>query len=266
MSNLVPFSFESHEIRVIANDQGDPWFVANDVSELLGYRNAPDMTRMLDEDEKGTHNLRIRSESGVEQDREMTIISESGLYACILKSRRAEAQTFRKWVTSEVLPTIRKTGKYEAPAATTDLPRPREIREAFACCLSIAKLIGLTGNQASLSADSGTRRLTGVSALALIGQTHLVADVRGKTYTPTELGKMLAEPLTGAKFNRALEEKGLQVKNINNDWLPTETARDHCQWLDTAKRRTDGTPVKQLKWFASILPRLGLLLADRKAA
>lgn len=84
------------------------------------------MTRMLDEDEKGTHNLRIRSESGVEQDREMTIISESGLYACILKSRRAEAQTFRKWVTAEVLPTIRKTGKYEAPAATTDLPRPRD--------------------------------------------------------------------------------------------------------------------------------------------
>lgn len=169
-------------------------------------------------------------------------------------------------VVEEILPSIRKTGKYEAPAATTDLPRPREIREAFACCLSIAKLIGLTGNQASLSADSGTRKLTGVSALALIDQTHLVADVRGKTYTPTELGKMLAEPLTGAKFNRALEEKGLQVKNINNDWLPTETARDHCQWLDTAKRRTDGTPVKQLKWFASILPRLGLPLAVRQAA
>lgn len=266
MSNLVPFSFESHEIRVLTDDNGNPMFVAADICAALCITNPSDALTKLDDDEKG---IGLTDTPGGTQN--LSVVNESGLYTLILRCRDATKpgtapHRFRKWVTSEVLPSIRKTGKYEAPAATTDLPRPREIREAFACCLSIAKLIGLTGNQASLSADSGTRKLTGVSALALIDQTHLVADVRGKTYTPTELGKMLAEPLTGAKFNRALEEKGLQVKNINNDWLPTETARDHCQWLDTAKRRTDGTPIKQLKWFASILPRLGLPLAVRQAA
>lgn len=262
MSNLVPFSFESHQVRVLVDDLGATLFVAKDVATALGYSNTSDAIKS---------HCRGVAESypivdALGRPQEARVIREADLYRLIFGSTLPSAQEFERMVVEEILPSIRKTGKYEAPAATTDLPRPREIREAFACCLSIAKLIGLTGNQASLSADSGTRKLTGVSALALIDQTHLVADVRGKTYTPTELGKMLAEPLTGAKFNRALEEKGLQVKNINNDWLPTETARDHCQWLDTAKRRTDGTPIKQLKWFASILPRLGLPLAVRQAA
>lgn len=261
MSNLVPFSFESHEIRAAMANDGAPWLIAKDVAEILGYDQTANAIKLC---KRASCLDELNKINGLPPATKW--IPESDVYRLVMRSTLPAAEQFQDWVVEEVLPSIRKTGKYEAPAATTDLPRPREIREAFACCLSIAKLIGLTGNQASLSADSGTRKLTGVSALALIDQTHLVADVRGKTYTPTELGKMLAEPLTGAKFNRALEEKGLQVKNINNDWLPTETARDHCQWLDTAKRRTDGTPVKQLKWFASILPRLGLPLAVRQAA
>lgn len=94
---------------------GEPWFVATDIANILGYRDAEKMTRMLDNDEKGTHNVGIRSENGVEQMREVTIINESGLYAAILKSRRPEAKAFRKWVTSEVLPSIRKQGGYTAP-------------------------------------------------------------------------------------------------------------------------------------------------------
>ena len=121
MSALIPFFFGPAECRAITDDRGDPWFVASDVAEVLGYRNGPDMTRMLDADEAAAHKVRSRSENGVEQDREMTVISESGLYACILKSRRPEAVDFRKWVTSEVLPAIRKTGKYAVPVNTGDL-------------------------------------------------------------------------------------------------------------------------------------------------
>ena len=109
--NLSVHAFDSHALRVI-DLEGEPWFVATDVASVLGYRNAPDMTRMLDEDEAGTHEMRIRSENGVEQMREVTVLSESGLYACILKSQRPEARAFRKWVTATVLPAVRKTGSY----------------------------------------------------------------------------------------------------------------------------------------------------------
>jgi len=76
---------------------------------------ASDMTRMLDDDEKGTHIIRT---PGGQQ--ELSIISESGLYAAILKSRKTEAKSFRKWVTSEVLPTIRKHGMYATDALLDD--------------------------------------------------------------------------------------------------------------------------------------------------
>lgn len=85
-----------------------PWFVASDVAALLEYRNAPDMTRMLDEDEKDTQIVRTLGGG-----QEMTVISESGLYSAVLRSRKPEARQFRKWVTAEVLPAIRKTGRYE---------------------------------------------------------------------------------------------------------------------------------------------------------
>lgn len=99
----------SFQLRVI-DIHGQPWFVAADVAEALDYRMASDLTRFLDDDEKGTQI--VRTPSG---DQMMTIINESGLYSAILRSRKPEAKRFKKWVTSEVLPAIRKTGQYTAP-------------------------------------------------------------------------------------------------------------------------------------------------------
>lgn len=127
-ATVIPFSFETSEVRAISDEQGESWFVATDVAAVLGYRNAPDMTRMLDDDEKGTQI--VRTPGG---DQELTIISESGLYACILKSRRPEAKAFRKWVTSEVLPALRKTGRYAVPTEATINPaQQRQLQNAIA--------------------------------------------------------------------------------------------------------------------------------------
>lgn len=105
-TNVVPFNFEKHEVRtLLIGDQ--PWFVASDVSEALLYSEASAMTRHLDDDEKG---LSIVQTPGGEQ--ELLVINESGLYSAILRSRKAEAKRFKKWVTAEVLPAIRKTGAY----------------------------------------------------------------------------------------------------------------------------------------------------------
>jgi len=104
------FVFDSHLVRVIRMDDAS-WFVAMDPAGILGYRTAEKMTRMLDEDEVRTH--LVGTNAGP---REVLIISEAGLYHACLKSRRPEAQAFRRWVTHEVIPAIRKTGRYESPA------------------------------------------------------------------------------------------------------------------------------------------------------
>lgn len=114
MTSLTQFTFHNeYNVRII-DLNGELWFVASDVASALDYRMASDMTRFLDDDEKGPHNLRTPSGS-----QDLTIINESGLYSAILKSRKPEAKKFKKWVTSEVLPSIRKTGKYEAPKSIT---------------------------------------------------------------------------------------------------------------------------------------------------
>ena len=114
MNDIQVFDFEDNAVRVTDID-GEPWFVAADVARVLDFRDAYNATRVLDDDEKGTHN--VSTPSG---DQEMNVINESGLYHLVLVSRKPEAKKFRKWVTAEVLPSIRKTGAYVAPAARDD--------------------------------------------------------------------------------------------------------------------------------------------------
>jgi len=104
---VIPFKFDTREVRTMLIDD-QPWFVAGDVATALEYRIAGDMTRNLDDDEKGTQIVRTLG-----GDQEMLVINESGLYSAILRSRKAEAKRFKKWVTAEVLPAIRRTGRYE---------------------------------------------------------------------------------------------------------------------------------------------------------
>ncbi|WP_443701315.1 BRO-N domain-containing protein [Pseudomonas sp.] len=107
VSNVIPFKFGKQQVRTLLIDD-QPWFVASDVSAALQYSEASAMTRHLDDDEKG---LSIVQTLGGDQ--EMLVINESGLYSAILRSRKAEARRFKKWVTAEVLPAIRKRGRYE---------------------------------------------------------------------------------------------------------------------------------------------------------
>jgi len=95
---------------------GEPWFVGKDVAEILGYKDTSDaMRRHVDDEDKLT---RCFTDSG--QSREMYVINESGLYSLILSSKLPTAKRFKRWVTSEVLPAIRKTGTYAVPMTTAD--------------------------------------------------------------------------------------------------------------------------------------------------
>lgn len=123
MSNLSVFSFEKSPVRTILVS-GAPWFSSADVGKILQLSNIRASVALLDDDEKGVNTI---DTPGGKQ--EISIVSESGLYALIFKSRRPEAKKFRRWVTSEVLPAIRKTGSYSA--ATLTPAEQLQIRKAI---------------------------------------------------------------------------------------------------------------------------------------
>ena len=109
MSNLIPHVFNTITVRSLERD-GQIWFVAADVCKALEINNPSQALTRLDSDEKTTlTNNEGRAGQGAQN---YNIINESGLYSLILRSRKTEAKQFKKWVTSEVLPSIRKTGGY----------------------------------------------------------------------------------------------------------------------------------------------------------
>lgn len=106
MNELQVFNYQSNEVRTVVQN-GEPWFVLKDVCAVLGLAKPSNVATRLDEDERGA--CLMGTPSG---DQNMIIINESGLYNVILRSDKPEAKPFRKWVTSEVLPSIRRTGGY----------------------------------------------------------------------------------------------------------------------------------------------------------
>lgn len=119
------FTYADQPVRTVVVD-GEPWFVAGDVAAVLGYSATEAMTRSMDEDEKG---LQILHTPGGDQ--RMTVISEPGLYDAILRSRVPGAQDFKRWVKHDVLPAIRRTGRYGSDVAMlAGLPSSQLLRLA----------------------------------------------------------------------------------------------------------------------------------------
>lgn len=115
--SLMPFAFDDELVRVMVDENGEPWFMAKDVCRVLEIENVGNVLSALEEDEKITvHNPDGNPRAGIPH--QFTVISESGLYSLVFRSRKPEARRFRKWVTSEVLPALRKTGQYAIPQPT----------------------------------------------------------------------------------------------------------------------------------------------------
>ena len=116
MSNeLIPFQNADFSIRIVRDDQGEPWFIVSDLCRALGLDNPTYVVSRLDDDEHGL----VTVQGSPSQ---TNAVNESGLYSLILTSRKPEAKRFKKWVTSEVLPSIRKTGSYSLqPRSNLDL-------------------------------------------------------------------------------------------------------------------------------------------------
>lgn len=124
-STVQPFEFKGNQVRVLTDGDGAPWFIAKDVCDILGTH-TKDIRATLDEDEISTvDTIDIGGFSTVidvsNGGRSPIIISEPGLYRLVMRSRKPAAKEFQRWVTHEVLPQIRRTGRYETPAPDDDM-------------------------------------------------------------------------------------------------------------------------------------------------
>lgn len=132
MNEMQVFDSEQFgEIRTVKID-GEPWFVAADVCRALDHSNVTVALDRLDEDERAKFNLGQVSEHGVYQRRETNIVNEFGLYSLILGSRKPEARAFKRWITHEVLPSIRRTGGYGKATDETVAALTTALRDAQA--------------------------------------------------------------------------------------------------------------------------------------
>ena len=159
-TEITPFEYNRQTLRTIADESGNLWFVLADVCAVLELTTPAKVADRLDDDEKGVS--QIHTLGGIQN---MTIISESGLYAVILRSDKPQAKPFRKWVTGEVLPSIRKTGSYqtgnELPSLEQGKQKLVQLKQAAAAVRAIASM------DKALSAMSATGK---AKALAAAGE------------------------------------------------------------------------------------------------
>lgn len=219
MNELQIFSYNGNEVRTIQKD-GEPWWVLKDVCTVLGIVDHKVAARRLEEDEVCQTPLT----DSLGRMQEMTVINESGLYNVILRSDKPEAKPFRKWVTSEVLPSIRKHGAYMTPQKieevllnpdtviqlATNLKTEREKRMelerqaekdkplvTFANSVSVAKTSILIGELAKLLKQNGIE----------MGQNRLFTWMRKNGYLISRKGTDYNMPT-----QRSMEMKLFEIK------------------------------------------------------
>lgn len=175
MNDLAVFDFEGGAVRSITDAGGVMWWVGKDVCQCLEIADHKQALERLDEDERGGYS--VPSQKGV---RNATCVNEPGLYSLILTSRKASARRFKRWVTHEVLPAIRRTGIYATPAAARALVEA-SLDPGPARVLAATRLTGgPPWDEAAIAGVAGlsiqrTRRI-----LRLLGATGLIepgADV-----------------------------------------------------------------------------------------
>lgn len=233
------------ELRVVQDEQGEPWFVAKDVCDALGLGRQHDSTRYLDDDEKGEG--LVNTSSGVQT---MVTVNEPGLYRLILKSRKPEAKAFQRWVTHEVIPAIRRDGGYM-------VARDETPEETMARALLIAQS----------TIERQTMQIAELKPKALFADAVAASD---GTCLIGELAKMLRQNGVDFGQNRLFEvlrEQGFLGKSGSNRNVPTQRAMEMGLFRikETAITHSDGhvtisrTPKVTGKGQVYFLKRFGVM-------
>lgn len=248
MSNEIIRQFDNTEfgaLRVVKDDQGEPWFVAKDVCNALDLGRQQDSTRYLDSDEKGE--CLVDTASGKQR---MVTVNEPGLYSLIMRSRKPEAKAFQRWVTHEVLPAIRKDGGYM-------VARDETPEETMARALLIAQS----------TIERQTAQIAELKPKALFADAAAASD---GTCLIGELAKMLRQSGVDLGQNRLFEvlrEQGFLGKSGSNRNVPTQRAMEMGLFRikETAITHSDGhvtisrTPKVTGKGQVYFLKRFGVM-------
>lgn len=209
--NIVPFQFENKSVRVVKDENGDPWFVAADVCAALGLDDTSKACSRLDVDERGTNT--VRTPSG---DQNMLVINESGMYSLTLTSRKDEAKRFKKWVTSEVLPSIRKTGSYSSynVVAIPNFSNPAEAARAWAEQYEARQLAELTKAQIGDRREA-TAMNTASQATKRANKLEIELD-RSKEYATVKRMQMIhhGQPFDWRRLRSISAEMGIQTIDV----------------------------------------------------
>lgn len=240
----VEFSFEGLSVRTVTQ-RDEPWFVAADVAKVLEIGRTDDAVRRLDDDEKGTDIIRTPGGS-----QEMTVINESGLYSLILTSRKPSAKRFKKWVTAEVLPAIRKTGGYMV-AAHDETPEELALRAMTVLQDTVAR------QKAQIEAQAP--KVAALDRIATSEGSLCITDT-AKTVqrTPKEMFAFLREHRWIYRRPNTAHDVGYQDK-INAGLLEHKT---------TQITKTDGTEktVTQVRVTPKGLARISEIIGSEGAA
>lgn len=242
------------EIRTVKID-GEPWLVGKDVALALGYKEPTKAAReKVDQEDRGVS--KIDTPSG---EQEMTVINESGLYSLVLSSKLPGAKKFRRWVTSEVLPTIRKTGGYQLPNDYIS---------------ALRALADSEEQRLALAAENERQR----QAIADFAPVRQYLDTILESPGTMATSQIAADyGMSAVKLNRILHEAGIQ-HNVNGQWILytkymgkgyTKSKTIHFTHSDgqpDTKMQTQWTQKGRLMIHETLTARGFVAVMDRQAA
>lgn len=257
---------EFGEVRTV-NIDSEPWLVGKDVATALGYVDTFGALKkhVDDEDKQNCQNDSFESPRG------MTVINESGLYSLVLSSKLPTAKKFKRWVTSEVLPAIRKTGGYHIPQVT---PNPHyrtrmigtAVRDVGKTAEALEKVFGCRHGMALATASSMVGEAYGIDMTPV--QRLIPAEDNPGTLSPSQIAESLGlfnrqgNP-DAQTVNRMLQSCGLQDKprdtsgaNLKNaKWFLTEEGKSYGEQKPMDNKKT-GYKGYQIVWSADVLDLL----------
>lgn len=217
-NNIVPFEYGNHQVRTVVIDS-EPWFVLADLTRVLGLKQF--RTDRLDDDVIQNHPILDRM--GREQS--AAVVNEAGMYEVVLRSDKPEARQFRWWITHEVIPSIRRTGAYGAPALTED----QIVQQALAITHQRVQVL-----EAKVKQDAP--KVLFADSVAASRSTVLVG----------ELAKILRANGVQVGQNRLFEllrQEGYLIKRAGSDWnMPTQKSMELglFEIKETAVTHSDG--------------------------
>lgn len=225
MNEIQIFKFEKSNVRTLQINN-DPWFVGKDVATILGYSNTRDtLSNHVDDEDKGVAKL---DTPGGKQNQ--TIINESGLYSLILSSKMPNAKKFKHWVTSEVLPAIRKTGSYQTKNKRLSIMEDNAATHKASILYKIAM---------ATESDSSRQSLLAKAAETLTGEM-IVPVMKRKEYSASNIAKKL--DISANKVGRIANKLGLKAEqpgqNEYGRWANSKSQysdKEVPQWLYTEK-------------------------------